>query len=152
MSADQPARRHPAALSPEQLEAIGKSIRTLKDTLEPHLVSLTPEQRRTMRPLSDDQVEFMNAVFEHAKAHPELVPDGIDMEKFERDVTSFRNLRAIAGRLGAALEALEERMLQVDPMSRFEAADALHAAMTYSQSPRPAQGDGPADAPPDGAA
>lgn len=158
MNANLPDRRHPAALTPEEVRALEEFIGALQENLVPHLVSLTPEERRALPRMDDEKIAFMNEMFEHAKAHPDLVPDSIDMVKFERDVTTFRELSAVSKHLHELMESLEERMLQLDPVSRFDAGDALRDAMSRGApgwpgvGERPVEGDERGDAPPDAGA
>lgn len=141
MTANQPQSRHPAALSPEERTTLETCIDALNEKLVPHLATPTPEQRRSLKPLDGEQVAFMNAMYKHMKANPQLVPDTVDMRKFESDLNNFNFLDDVQRRLEKIVDVLRERRLQVDPVSRFEAADAVWAAMSRGEPGRAGTGD-----------
>lgn len=153
MSANPPPRRNPAALSSEEQKDLRAFIDVLNEKLVPHLVTLTPEQRRTLKPLDGEQIAFMHAMHRHMKANPDLVPDTVDMAQYERDLANFNFLHELTHQLRELQDALNERMLYLDPVSRVEAADALRAAMSGGESARPGKGaDDAGAAHPDGEA
>ena len=151
MSDEYPPAKLPPVPSAPGFEDLSRGLQLLADVLGPHLVELTPEQRCALYRPTPEEVAFMDLLYEEMNEHPEMSLPGVDRERFMAAYGKRKMMSALRDQLQLLEDALDERILEVDPVSRFQAGDAVWSAMTHAPSaeaPKPA-GDG---ATPDGAA
>ncbi len=90
-----------ASLSAADMKAIKDAFNIILKKL-PFLVSLTPQERKSMFKAGPDSVSFVQNALTAAQDHPTILPASFDIPGFRKDVDLFRADRAgHPGRLGS---------------------------------------------------
>jgi hypothetical protein len=79
-------------LTEEQKTAIAAGLKSLKDTLGPILISLTPTEKRSLLKLGDKSISFVNKCLMYAEQKPEFVPSYIDESEWKIDMQARNDL------------------------------------------------------------
>jgi hypothetical protein len=86
-----------------QIDQVMAALKLIDEAL-PGLVELTPEQRQGMIRYSDKDLGFIVRAQSVAEQHPEILPQGFDLEAMRKDVDALQKLdllvRALELRLG----------------------------------------------------
>ena len=61
----------------------------IKVALAPYLLSLTPEERKTMLRMADKTVAFVQKTTEYATNNPTFVPSFVDLAELKQDATGM---------------------------------------------------------------
>jgi hypothetical protein len=78
-------RRVSYVFSEEQLNLIHQSITTIKETIEPTRVSITPKDRMRLMKMGDGSHPFTEQSLKHANRNPEFMPSFSSVEEFKKD-------------------------------------------------------------------
>ena len=90
---------------------VRKAITDAFDTLEknlPFLISLTPDERKSLKYLGDRNKAFVERALEAAHTAPELLPRSVVLADLDRRVALLRALSPIQARLGVLAEQIED--------------------------------------------
>jgi hypothetical protein len=83
----------------EQKATIETAFKTLKDTLSPVLVSLTPDEKKSMLILGDKSFSFVNRSLMFATQNPEFSPTYLNQNEWKIDWESWKELAPINAQL-----------------------------------------------------
>lgn len=90
-----------------ELQAVREALATLKATLSPYLIAITPTERRTIPKMSDGTLPFVEKVLDYAREDPQFLPPFVDLDEMEKDWTAvkalmpiFRDFRQLESTLG----------------------------------------------------
>lgn len=79
-------------LTEEQKTAIEGGLKAIKDTLEPILISLTPQEKQSMLILGDKSISFVNKNLMFADQKPEFIPSYLDIKAWRIDMQAKNDL------------------------------------------------------------
>jgi len=86
-------------LTSEQRTAIETALKTVKDTLSPVLVSLTPDEKKSMLILGDKSFSFVNRSLMFATQNPEFAPSYLNQTEWKIDWEAWKELAPINAQL-----------------------------------------------------
>ncbi len=75
-----------------ELTAIREALNTLKTTLSPYLIALTPSERQTVPKMSDGTIPFVEKAMEYAREDAQFLPPFIEIGELEKDWNAVKNL------------------------------------------------------------
>ncbi|MCZ4693572.1 hypothetical protein DWB61_00680 [Ancylomarina euxinus] len=114
-------------LTEEQKTAIATGLKTLKDTLGPILISLTPYEKQSMLILGDKSISFVNKNLMYADQKPEFVPSYLDVNDWKIDMQARNDLAPY----NAEIQELNSLLLDTIALCGNE---AYLQALTYYNS------------------
>lgn len=79
-------------LSEEQKTAISAALKSLKDTLNPILISLTTTEKQNMLILGDKSISFVGKNLMYAEQKPEFIPSYLDLNEWKIDMQARNDL------------------------------------------------------------
>ena len=100
-----------------------KNIQTGIDLIHaslPDLITLTPEQRRSLPKMGDKTQAFVSKSIGYARQNPAVLPKYLDIEEFSKDSEAYSRLFQISAAVQKLLEEIDDTML----MSGSEAYSA----------------------------
>jgi hypothetical protein len=115
-------------ISPEDLQTIHGSLQTARSTLEPHMVSLLPEERREMVKMGPRTSEFVTVTMEYMRAMPQYLPGFVDIDEFQRDLDAVQLLRSLLREVDAIRDMLSDS-LKLSGGEAYGAGLACYAAL-----------------------
>jgi hypothetical protein len=105
-----PTNHIDAAITTTQVDQARNALRSLEAALP--FIDLTADQRQKMVRYSDKDLGYILKMLDVAEQHPEILPQGFDLEPMRRDVDALQKLGAVtreltrvAGRLSDSLFA-----------------------------------------------
>lgn len=81
------------------LAQVQQSLDVIKAALQPYLISLTPEERKTMLRMADKTVAFVQKTTEYATNNASFVPAFVDFEDMKQDVAGVAALTPLRQQL-----------------------------------------------------
>jgi hypothetical protein len=121
-------------LSAEQVTAIMAALDTL-DTALPFIVSLTPEERRSLFRMGTRSEGFVREALTAAEQHTEHLPQSIGLLEMQRDITLRDTLQPVLSRLGAIHTKVNDTWL-------LAGADAMQKATAVYRVLKNTRGNG----------
>lgn len=115
------------AIPEPDLQAIQGAVRILQDKLLPHLITLSPGDRRELPKMGDKTVAFVRKATDYALADPQLRPSYLDMEELGRDLQAVDDLGGLRRALAPIVDGLDDSMLAAG-------SEAYSAALSYYQA------------------
>ncbi len=109
------------------MTAIKGAIDTLKAKLLPHLKTLSPDERRELPKMGDKTVTFVQKALDHCRECPDLVPQFLDVDGLESDVSAFENIRTLLQPIIQLTDALNDTMM-------LAGSEAYSAALVFYSS------------------
>ena len=91
-----------------QLQEINAALETLTTNLQPHIVTLSNEDRRELPRMGDKTVAFVNKAKDYAQQYPELVPSYMDVSQMEQDLQGVQQLTSLMRLLSPLLDSLDD--------------------------------------------
>ncbi len=79
-------------IPPQLLIDVQQQLDNIKTALAPYLISLTPEERRTMLRMADKTVAFVQKTSDYAAHNPDFVPGFVDLNELTQDVAGINAL------------------------------------------------------------
>ena len=79
-------------LPPAVLADVQQHLDAIKQALAPYLISLTPDERKTMLRMADKTVAFVQKATEYAANNPAFVPSFVDLAELEQDAAGIAAL------------------------------------------------------------
>ena len=92
------------------LQNILSAIETIKTNL-PDLISLSLEERSTLPKMGDKTLAFVQKTFAYAKQNPDIVPNYIDLDEFQKDLEAVEKLNQTLRPLAKLSEELEDSIM-----------------------------------------
>lgn len=75
-------------ITPAEVATVQAAIATIKTTLAPYLVALTPDERRRLPKMSDGSLPFVQKALDYAQNNSVFVPAYIDVPELAVDVAA----------------------------------------------------------------
>lgn len=113
----------PATIPAATLQQVQQHLDAIKAALHPYLISLTPEERRTMLRMADKTVAFVQKTTDYATSSPAFVPPFVDLEELEQDVAGFTALTPLH-------QQLEQLALDLDSTMMTAGSEAYGNSLT----------------------
>ena len=113
-------------------EALAK-ITEVNVLLRPYMVTLSPDERRSMLKKGDKSSSFVQKAFEFTKTNPEFIPVYLNETEFEIDYTDSNNLIGALTMATQLYNGLDDTMMSAG-------SEAYYAALTYYNSVQQAAG------------
>lgn len=111
-------------LTTEEFDKVLQAIQVIEATLKPHLILLTPEQRRQLPKMSDKTTPFVELALRSAEKNPEFSPDSLDVAELKVDFDAVQTLN----KLGKPLEKIQT---QLSDTILLAGSEAYVAAVDY---------------------
>jgi hypothetical protein len=111
-------------ISTEDKQKIQAAIKVLQDTLEPLLLQLDAEDRKTLFKMGDKTVAFVYKAYEHSQRNPELAPKYFNFSEMKKDMDAVTDLRQIVNPLEQLVQSLNDTMM-------LAGSEALNEAMVF---------------------
>ncbi|GGE97243.1 hypothetical protein [Hymenobacter cavernae] len=102
---------------------VQQALNTIKAALAPYLVSLTPEERKTMLRMADKTVAFVQKTNDYATSNPAFVPPFVDLAELKQDVAALTALTPLH-------QQLEQLALDVDSTMMTAGSEAYGNSLT----------------------
>ena len=111
----------------EVLTEVETAVATIKNKLEPYLVSLTPEERRDMVKMSDKTFPFVEKTLNYAESVPKFAPPYMNVAELKVDFTAVKDLSSILNPLLEVTSNLEDSKM-------VSGGEAYVSALAYCNS------------------
>ncbi|OON69784.1 hypothetical protein [Hymenobacter sp. CRA2] len=105
------------------LQRVQSALDTIKAELAPYLVSLTPEERKTMLRMADKTVAFVQKTTDYATTNPAFVPAFVELAELKQDAAALDGLTPLH-------QQLEQLALDVDSTMMTAGSEAYGNALT----------------------
>lgn len=106
-----------------KLQRVQEALDVLKTELGPLLISLTPDERKSMLRMGDKTVAFVQKTADYAAANPGFVPQFVDLKELKQDAAGLAALAPI-------LRQLEQLRLDTDSTLMVAGSEAYANALT----------------------
>ncbi|MBU3069187.1 hypothetical protein KOI40_05100 [Aestuariicella sp. G3-2] len=133
------ANQYQLTLSNDELTIVKDAIAALRATLQPHLKSLSSDERRGLPKMGARTVDFVTKAREYGVKYPSIVPGFLSMELFEEDLKNVDILQAMQRELQPLLANLDDTLL-------LAGSEAYQAALILYRSVKMAADSGLPDA------
>ena len=114
-------------ISPQDRTTINGALGTIKTTLFPYLISLSPEERQNLPKMKDRTIAFVNKTLGYAASNPEFLPPYLDVPELQKDIDAVNILNSF-------LVPLEQLLSGVDDTMMEAGSEAYVAALSYYNS------------------
>lgn len=105
------------------LQDVQQHLDAIRTALAPYLVSLTPEERRTMLRMADKTVAFVQKTNDYATNNAAFVPSFMDLAELKQDVAGLTALTPLH-------QQLEQLTLDVDSTMMTAGSEAYANSLT----------------------
>ncbi|WP_439481853.1 hypothetical protein [Cyclobacterium plantarum] len=78
-----------------ELQAVREALATLKTTLGPYLIALSPAERQTVPKMSDGTLPFVEKVMEYARDDSQFLPPYVDLQEMDKDWNVVKGLMPV---------------------------------------------------------
>ena len=114
-------------ISTADLKTISDAIKLIEGILKPHLIALTPDDRRKKTKMGDKTVTFVEKITEYAVKNPEFKPSFLNAEDLKIDFKAVGDLTQVLRPLEQLTSTLADTIL-------LSGSEALSAALMYYAS------------------
>jgi hypothetical protein len=105
------------------LQQAQQHLDALKTLLGPYLISLTPEERKTLPRMADKTVAFVTKTADYATTTPAFVPPFVELAELTQDATGVAALTPLR-------QQLEQLALDTDSTVMVAGSEAYATALT----------------------
>jgi hypothetical protein len=112
-----------AAIPAPVLAQVQDSLNAMKAALAPYLISLTPQERKSMLHMADKTVAFVQKTTEYATNTPTLVPPFVSLAELKIDVAGLAALAPLH-------QQLEQLALDLDSTMMVAGSEAYANSLT----------------------
>lgn len=114
-------------VSAAKLQKVQAALDVIKTELGPLLISLTPDERKSMLRMGDKTVAFVQKTTDYASTTPSFVPAFVDLAELKQDAAGLAALAPI-------LRQLEQLALDTDSTLMIAGSEAYTNALTIYQN------------------
>ncbi|RSK46256.1 hypothetical protein [Hymenobacter perfusus] len=107
----------------QTIQEVQQHLTAIKIALAPYLVSLTPEERKTMLRMADKTVAFVQKTADYATNTPAFVPPFVDFSEMQQDVAALTALTPLH-------QQLEQLALDMDSTMMTAGSEAYGHSLT----------------------
>lgn len=123
----------------EVVASVTTKLTEIQALLQPYLVRVTEEEKKTLLKVGDKTIAFIDKVKDYMQSAPEFTPAYLDVVEFNRDKAALDSLSRI-GQLG------DQVMSMVHDTHALTANDSFAAALVYYNAVKQAAANGVAKA------
>ncbi|GAA4030993.1 hypothetical protein GCM10022409_14030 [Hymenobacter glaciei] len=105
------------------LTDVQQHLDAIKTALAPYLLSLTPDERKTMLRMADKTVAFVNKAADYATSTPAFVPAFVDLAELKQDTAGMAALTPLR-------QQCEQLALDLDSTVMVAGSEAYGNALT----------------------
>lgn len=110
-------------IPPLVLQDVQNHLSSIRELLAPFLVSLTPDERKTMLRMADKTVAFVQKTTDYATSNPSFVPTFVSLQELKQDTSSVAGLSPLR-------QQLEQLALDVDSTKMSAGSEAYSNSLT----------------------
>lgn len=110
-----------------RLQKVQAALDVIKTELGPLLISLTPDERKSMPRMGDKTVAFVQKATDYATSNPTFVPGFVKLDELKQDAAGVAALLPI-------LRQLEQLALDADSTAMVAGSEAYVNALTIYQN------------------
>ena len=125
-------------LNDVDLQAIDHHLQSIDAIISGKVIELTPEQRRNFGAVDEQNKLIINKVLSVVENYPNLLPEGVDWQKFKTEAQLRAMLESVIIKLRDKLYTLESAKIMHDN-NNLQASYAFYRYLEYLASVR--QGD-----------
>jgi hypothetical protein len=122
-----------ATLSAANVQAIKDAFATVTANL-PFLVTLSPDERKSLFKAGPDSVSFINNCLSAAQNHTAIFPNSFDTSAFEKDVDLFSQLTELQTLVDSLSSKIDDTRLAVGGESMQQATQVYEYVKTASKT------------------
>jgi hypothetical protein len=114
-------------IPPVEMQEIMTKLQEVSAILNPYLIALSPEERKTIPKMNDKTRPFVEKTLDYAKSNPEFAPSYMSVPELQIDMKAVYDLSNI-------LQLLEPMLDNVNDTEMLSGSEAYVAALTYYNS------------------
>ena len=114
-------------LTESEIQSVKEAIATLKTTLSPHLIALSPTERQRIPKMGDGTLPFVEKVMEYAKEDDKFLPPFVPIDELEKDWAAVKKLLPV-------LRDLQQMQSNLDDTVMMAGSEAYVGALSYYNS------------------
>lgn len=114
-------------IPPEVLTEVKDAVTLIRTKLEPYLVALTPDERKTLPKMSDKTVAFVEKVLGYTESTPDFAPPYMKVDEMKIDVKAVEDLNSI-------LKPLQQIESNLDDTVMVCGSEAYVSGLSYYNS------------------
>lgn len=111
----------------EDLKAVQEALASIETILEPYLLALTPDQRRSIPKMSDGSAPFVNKALDYASEESQFAPPFMNVDEMRKDVNSANQLNQI-------LRTIRQLESNLNDTVMLAGSESIVAALSYYKS------------------
>ena len=115
------------SLEEEDITGIQDALDGIDIVLDPLLIALTPQQRRTLPKMSDGTLPFVSKVMDYAESDPQFVPPFLDVPELKKDFDAVDLLMPLQRRIEQLNSKLADTLM-------LAGSEAYVASLSYYHS------------------
>lgn len=128
-------------LKAADIEAVRAAISTIATTLQPYLIALEAEDKKSLKAIGDKSRPFVEKALQYAESNGEFLPKYTDLAEAQKDFKAFTLLKDL-------LKPLAQIAANIDDTATLCGDEAHSAANSYYRSVKDAAENGVTDAKP----
>ena len=83
------------SIADSEKDKIMQAVNALAVLLQPLLIALDADGRRSLAKMSDASIPFIQKVAQYVESNPEFVPAFVDVAEFKKDLQTFLDMREV---------------------------------------------------------
>ena len=83
------------SIADSEKDKIMQAVNALAALLQPLLIALDADGRRSLAKMSDASIPFIQKVAQYVESNPEFVPAFVDVAEFKKDLQTFLDMREV---------------------------------------------------------
>lgn len=115
------------SLAPETATDLQTHLDAITSALTPLLISLTPDQRRTIPKMSDKSLPFVQKTLDYIQSEPQFAPPFISVPDLQTDLEAFQTLSKLERSLRKLLDGINDTAME-------SGSEAYVASLAYYNS------------------
>jgi hypothetical protein len=114
-------------IPPADLQAIKAALQQIQALLAPHVIALTPEQRKTIPKMSDGTEPFVDKVMDYAVNNSEFLPAFVSLGELQKDWNATSGLMPL-------LRMVDQIRDTMGDTAMLAGSEAYKGALSYYNS------------------
>jgi len=115
----------------EVLTQVNAKVTEIKVALNPHLIALTPQERKDLPKMGDGTEPFVNKSIEYSSTAPQFAPPFLDVDGFKIDMKVWEQLMSVYRPLAQLLQDLDDTIMEAGAES-YTSALSYYNAVKYA--------------------
>ncbi|MGL1889323.1 MAG: hypothetical protein OCD76_22605 [Reichenbachiella sp.] len=109
------------------VQTVKDAFATIKTTLSPYILALTPEQRKTIPKMSDGTEPFVSKVMDYAVSDPQFAPPYMNVPEMQKDFDVVSELMPL-------LRSVDQLTANLSDTTMMAGSEAYVASLSYYNS------------------